>query len=168
MDNFYHAGDSLHAQAQHLASELRFDEAMESLLQAHEADLEEEQQELGLANEQRETPEEYWQRVDKNRKSSYRPGSRGSSTIDRPIGPPKDDWLEQPVKKPPVGASNESDLATTPSSQRVSLSPGQQLLKELREQKVMKERMQRARNPLPSNLPMNPVQDDAPGVQRIG
>ena len=53
-------------------------------------------------------------------------------------------------REPPVGlSSNESENLTTPSSQRVTPSPGNQVLKELRRDKVMRQRMERAEQPLP-------------------
>ena len=38
-----------------------------------------------------------------------------------------------------------------PSSERVTPSPGNQVLKELRQQKIMRQRMERAKNPLPQD-----------------
>ena len=59
----------------------------------------------------------------------------------------------KPIKwRKSFGASNEPD-PSIPSSQRTNqtmqLSPGRQVLEELRQQKVVRQRMERAKNPMP-------------------
>jgi hypothetical protein len=88
--------------------------------------------------------------------STQRMVPKPQQTLDQPINDPEmiEGTVPGEVGTCPVCNGDPCvcpDPSTTPSSQRTSaaLSPGRQVMKELQESKIMRERMARAQNPLP-------------------
>jgi hypothetical protein len=119
-----------------------FDRAMSLLLQSHDARIEEEEAEMALSNDdltkdKRTLPQESGG-LQENPDDGRYPGSPGY----------ENHALDEDVV--------HQDSMLTPSSQRTTaareeklLSPGRQVMKELRESKIERERMARAEEPMP-------------------